>query len=179
MCDFGIYTEISIMSIHYYPTQFHCMVYVKPRPTMPYTFSHMCNQNVFQKPFPKDLTVTTLIEYKQCNIMNMCYKQVVIVLVTGDIARCITLHQPPESAIPFLYYNSIYNVAHEVPACVEIDEKYIQYEFKSTMAYFKDGLLEVCLLIFVLVFFLVFFLVLLRYIYTYLDVYIYIQTHRA
>lgn len=140
-------------SIIRYPTEFHCMVYVKPRPTMPYTFSHMCNQNVFQKPFPSDLTVSTLTEYKQCNIMNMCYKQVVIVLVTGDIARCITLHQPPESAIPFLYYNSIYNKEHVIPTCVEIDDKYVQYEFKSTMAYYKDGYLEVYLFFFCVYFF--------------------------
>lgn len=130
----------------YEPTTFPCLVYEKKRPHMPYVFSHVSACGVFYKPFPVDLSVSALLKYKEQTVSHLCFQQVAMVLVSGDVARCITLNQKPEQSLQFLFYKSEYSQQKFLPKCVEINDAFIEVEFKSTLACYEHGVFKVVFL---------------------------------
>lgn len=65
-----------------------------------------------------------------------------MVFVSGDTARCVNCTQKYDECIDFLYYKSKYMLGYKDTKCEEITENFIPWEFKSTMAYYKNGHLQ-------------------------------------
>lgn len=127
------------------PVVIPCVVYVKHRANSPYQFSHICDVNQFYKVLPSNLMLNTLSQYRPADILRSYLRHVVMVLVSGDTARCLTVDQNWKEATVFLYYKSQYSVVsntydHE---CCEVHKDYISWKLNSTLSYYEHGLFQV------------------------------------
>ncbi len=87
---------------------FPCVVYKRERSSVPYRFSHFCDSHV-PKRFPASLSVTDLLGHDPLTNWNVLRKACFLVLVAGDVARCISVSLPPEKCPPFLFQGSRYS----------------------------------------------------------------------
>lgn len=127
------------------PVVIPCVVYVKHKANVPYIFSHICDINQFYKVLPSNLMLSTLSQYNSNDIMRSYMKHVVMVLVSGDTARCLTVNQNWKDSTVFLYYKSQYSVVSNTSnhECCEIHQDYISWKLNSTLSYYQNGLFQV------------------------------------
>lgn len=127
----------------YHKLHLPCLVYKRERANRPYVFSHACRLRESIKPFPVDLRVTTLLVYRRLNIKSILMRQPVLVLVSGDVGKCVNLFS--KEGTQFLFCKSPYDQKEEYEHCVEFDEEYVHCEFYSTLAMYVEGRLQVIL----------------------------------
>lgn len=125
----------------YHKLHLPCLVYKRERANRPYVFSHACRLRESIKPFPVDLRVTSLLVYRRLNIKSMLMRQPVLVLVSGDVGKCVNLFS--KEGTQFLFCKSPYDQKEEYEHCVEFDEEYVHCEFYSTLAMYMEGRLQV------------------------------------
>lgn len=115
-----------------YPMSFPCAVYMKlPKNHHVFQFSHMAWIHNFCKGVPLDLSVKSLYEFKSEKIAQQHMRQVFLVLVSGDIAKAVSVHQGYNEAIPFLYLRSPF--CQPVEGYREYDE--LEKDFISLRVY--------------------------------------------
>jgi len=147
---------MNLVYVHH-PVCIPCVVYKRAKAHLPFTFSHLCDAQTFYKILPSDLTLHTLLQYRSQDVLRAYMKHVVLVLVSGDTAKCLTVSQSYKDATVFLYYKSQYNQTCDprLHECCEIHEDYISWKCNSTLTYYQDGYFCVS---FLLVFYFFYFL---------------------
>lgn len=135
-------TVNKIHMLAYHKLYFPCLVYKRDRANRPYVFSHACNLKESIKPFPIDLKVSSLLLYKKVNVHRAIMRQPILILVSGDIAKSITI--AGREGTEFLYYKSQYDsMQADYVDCVDFDNAYVHCEYYSTLAMYKHGKLQV------------------------------------
>lgn len=116
-----------------------CLVYVKTQsPQGGFQFSHCC-ASTYPKLLPNSLRTAELRLYDtRQNWTTMC-KSVFLVLVSGDVAQCVSVANSAEKQrMRFLYHGSSYArktmMLDFFPS--ELDESSISLHFYATMAVF-------------------------------------------
>jgi hypothetical protein len=133
---------ISRRQLHTIP--FPCAVYVRDKKTANYLFSHLCDTRA-PKTAPSSLRVKDLTAFAQHHSENCAAlrRACFLVLVSGDVAQCVTASNVKERRVPFLFHGSEYaRPSTRVKACAEFHEGYIPLYFHSTMTIFTKGWLD-------------------------------------
>jgi hypothetical protein len=96
------------------------------------------------KVFPENLQVDSILEYRKTHLIQILKKHPVLVLVTGDTAKCVCAGRKVEDSFDFMFYKSKYAYADKtMRETEEMDDKHLLWQFPSTLAFFKDGVLQV------------------------------------
>ena len=123
---------------------------MRAKPALPYKFSHYCLLEPVYKAFPVNLQVESLLEYRRSQLLQVLKKHPVLVLVTGDTGKCVCAGTPLQDSHDFMFYKSKYTYGDGgkvIKETNEMDEKHLLWEFPSTLAVFRGGVLEVIIFI--------------------------------
>jgi hypothetical protein len=116
---------------------FPCVVYTRDHAGGVYTFSHHSSKHA-RKVLPASLRVTDLKTYSpQQNLAalrNSCF----LVLVAGDVARCVSVANAQAKQVRFLYHGSSYSVRNDRvdPLRSEFTEGYVPLHLYGTLTAF-------------------------------------------
>ena len=122
---------------------FPCVVYTKRGRAGEYAFSHYHPQ-VVPKATPQSLRVSHLRDYAarprlESTLRRSCF----LVLVTGDVAQCITTQNVRDNRTRFLFKGSEFarslKAGHAHIPCSEFHEDFIPLNFYSTLTSFVEG----------------------------------------
>ena len=115
---------------------FPCAVYSRRSSGGPFVYSHHVKNHV-GKQFPASLRVSDLREFQQqFNWEELC-KACFLVLVSGDLARCITLHSArdiPRIAVQFFYPGSPFTRKEPYPHPTDLEPGVVPLHFHGTVA---------------------------------------------
>ena len=113
---------------------FPCVVYTRDRPGGVYTFSHHSAKHT-RKTLPASLRVSDLKAYNPLqnisNWRNSCF----LVLVAGDVARCVSVATVHTKQVRFLYHGSSYSIPDNTVDRLqsEFNEGYIPLHMYGTL----------------------------------------------
>jgi hypothetical protein len=121
-----------------------CVVYTRRVPGGVYTYSHHCDQTAL-KCLPASMRTSDLREHDPQQNLAALHKTCFLVLVAGDVARCVSVaaverKQKPQ---PFLFLGSSY--ARDLAKTPldgmhsELNEDYVSLHFHGTMAVFDKA----------------------------------------
>ena len=116
---------------------FSCAVYFQEQRGPYFKFSHFCSTKT-SKIFPPSLRVKDLRAYDQKTNESTLLKACFVVLVSGDVAQCVTVaNASDKNRIRFLYSGSVFDKSKiERRSYPEIDDNYIPVPFYATMGLF-------------------------------------------
>lgn len=123
--------------------RFPCAVYSRKPGSDLYSFSHFCRSD-YDKTFPNSLRVRDLAAHDRTANSTMMLRTPFLVLVAGDRAQCVSVHNASDSERPwFLYTMSPQSCPEHWPPTVdEVEPDFISLTFCSTLAQFRGGELQ-------------------------------------
>jgi hypothetical protein len=119
---------------------FPCAVYSRRASTGPFVYSHHVRNHVV-KLFPASLRVADLREFRQQSNWEEICKTCFLVLVSGDLARCISLHSSRDiQRIPvqFFYPGSSFAKSEPYAHPTDLEPGVIPLHFHGTVAVYHS-----------------------------------------